>query len=50
MSEKLVFEDDFKKLIFEDLQPKLVFEDDFKKLEFDEADGIFDFTFNATFN
>ena len=50
MSEKLIFEDDFKKLIFEDSQPKLIFEDDFKKLELDEADGIFDFTFNATFN
>lgn len=35
MSEKLVFGDNSKKLIFEDLQPKLVFADEFKKLIFD---------------
>lgn len=50
MNEKVVFEDDFKKLTFEDLQPKVVFADEFEKHEFDEPEGIFDFTFNATFN
>ena len=47
--EKLVFENDFKELVFEDLQPQLVFENDFKKLAFNEQEGIFDFTFDATF-
>lgn len=32
---KLIFGDENKKLIFEDLQPKLVFADEFKKLIFD---------------
>ena len=32
---KLVFANEFKKLIFEDLQPKLVFANEFKKLIFD---------------
>lgn len=35
MNEKVVFEDDFKKLTFEDLQPKVVFANEFKKLVFD---------------
>lgn len=32
---KLIFADESKKLIFEDLQPKLIFADEFKKLIFD---------------
>lgn len=50
---KLVFGDESKKLIFEDLQPKLVFADEFKKLIFDviqEIAGVFDSTFDSTFN
>jgi hypothetical protein len=32
---KLIFSDDSKKLVFEDLQPKLVFANEAKKLIFD---------------
>ena len=47
---KLVFGDDSKKLIFEDLNPELVFADDTKKLVFDTVRNIFDDTFDSTFN
>lgn len=48
---KIVFEDDFKKLTFEDLQPKVIFANEFKKLVFDTINpiGIFDYTFDDTF-
>ena len=49
-SPKVIFEDKFKKVIFADENPKVIFADEFKKHIFDEPDGIFDFTFNATFN
>ena len=32
---KLLFEDDFKKIIFEDNTPKVIFKNDFKKLIID---------------
>ena len=32
---KLIFEDNFKKVIFKDINQKLIFEDNFKKLIFD---------------
>ncbi len=35
MTEKAVFEDDFKKAVFADEFPKLVFADEFKKLIWD---------------
>lgn len=35
MTEKVVFEDDFKKAIFADEFPKVVFANDFKKAIFD---------------
>lgn len=35
MTEKVVFEDDFKKAIFTDEFPKVVFADEFKKAIFD---------------
>ena len=49
MNEKVVFADEFEKVVFEDAHPKVIFGDESKKHTFDEPEGIFDFTFDATF-
>ena len=48
---KVVFEDDLKKLTFEDLQPKVIFANEFKKLVFDVVNlaGSYNLDYNLDY-